>query len=260
MAEPPRLIVDLGSEILKTGICTDEYQKKPYSNSQHRKGIPSVWKGESVSSSRVRIPGQIENDGVVSRRSPCIERGNIVNTKRLESFLQNVYNEILKVDPDERGVVLTTPTHGSSRDRRWLLQHHFETLGFESISLQNQCVMSLYSVGSQSGLTLDIGHGLTQIVPIAEGTILHEGASSTFRGGIDINRYLTRLLDREGHVFVSSDKCTVRKIKEECGMVVKDFKSTLASSMKGDREGEIEVELPDGTFVFEHTIRARSAV
>ena len=245
---PPCLIVDLGSELLKAGICTDEYQNTPYSNSQHKKGIPSVWNGESVSSSRVRIPGQIAKDGVMSRRLPCIERGTIVNTKRLENFLQNVYDEMLKVDPDDRGVVLTTPTHGSSRDRRWLLQHHFETLGFESVSLQNQCVMSLYSVGSQSGLSLDIGHGLTQIVPVAEGTILPEGASSTYRGGIDIDRYLTRLLDREGHVFVSSDRYTVRKIKEECGMVVKDFKSDMASSMRGDREGEIEVELPDGTW------------
>ena len=207
-----------------------------------------MWKGESVSSSRVRIPGQIDKDGVMSRNVPCIERGTIVNTKRLENFLQNVYDEMLKVDPDDRGVVLTPPL-GSSRDRRWLLQHHFETLGFESVSLQNQCVMSLYSVGSQSGLSLDIGHGLTQIVPIAEGTILPEGkASSTYRGGIDIDRYLTRLLDREGHVFVSSDRYTVRKIKEECGMVVKGFKSDMASSMRGDREGEIEVELPDGTW------------
>ena len=38
------------------------------------------------------------------------------------------------------------------------------------------------------------------------------------------------------------------EIKEECGMVVKDFKSDMASSMRGDREGEIEVELPDGTW------------
>ena len=114
---PPCLIVDLGSELLKAGICADEYQNTPYSNSQHKKGIPSVWKGESVSSSRVRIPGQIDKDGVMSRTVPCIERGTIVNTKRLENFLQNVYDEMLKVDPDDRGVVLTTPTSQSVHGR-----------------------------------------------------------------------------------------------------------------------------------------------
>jgi len=252
MSKPPSLIVDLGSQLLKAGICTDKYQDKPYSdNSQHARGIPTTWtksnSASSFSASRVRIPGQISNDSVISRKVPCIERGNIVNTQCLEEFLKNVYDEMLKVDPDERDIVLTTPTMGSRVDRRWLLQHHFETLGFESISLQNQCVMSLYSVGLQSGLSLNIGHGLTQIVPIAEGTIVKEGASSTYRGGIDIDRYMKRLLDREGCVFISSDECTVRKIKEQCGMIVKDFKSDMASSMRGEHKGEIEVELPDGT-------------
>ena len=55
--------------------------------------------------------------------------------------------------------------------------------------------MGLYSTGKMSGLVLDSGHDLTELVPIHDGSIMHHAHGFSHQAGAFINRRLLKSYD-----------------------------------------------------------------
>lgn len=61
-----------------------------------------------------------------------------------------------------------------------------------------QAVLSLYASGKTSGVVLDIGDGVSQVVPVYEGYTIPHAIQRADIGGRDVTTHLQRLLRRAG--------------------------------------------------------------
>ncbi|KAK6811151.1 hypothetical protein RU639_012947 [Aspergillus parasiticus] len=86
----------------------------------------------------------------------------------------------------------------------------------------NQPVLSLYAAGLTTGVAIESGDGLTQVVPVNEGY----STPNTFSriddlAGTDMTNYLANILNREDQI--------ATEIKQKCCRVALDFDSELAA-------------------------------
>jgi actin-related protein 3 len=92
-----------------------------------------------------------------------IKNGIIDNFDYLEKFWNNIFYEILKIDPSNSNVLLST---SPQLDNKHLIpQIMFETFQTERLLLENNTKLSLISSGKYKGLILDSGHEITSVVP-----------------------------------------------------------------------------------------------
>lgn len=174
-----------------------------------------------------------------------VDRGHIVDKDSMSRLLGRAY------DGERRGgrALIAIPTRGAIEDRTWLMDHHFEKRGFERVALENQCVLSVYPTGSTTGVALNVGHGLSQVVPLFDGRPISKGVSVVSRGGKDVDDFTRRLLLREGCSFAPAlDRKIVRKIKETCGVVAKTFEIEMKrAATTGSSIEDADFKLPDGS-------------
>lgn len=94
----------------------------------------------------------------------------VVDFEMLESILEHeIFNNKLKVSPDEHKMMLTEPPNNPKENREKLVEIMFETFKVPRLYLGNQAVLSLYATGRTTGTVLDCGEGITHAVPIYEG-------------------------------------------------------------------------------------------
>ena len=79
-----------------------------------------------------------------------------------------------------------------------LAEIFFEPFGAPGIYFENQAVLSLYAQGKTTGIVMDVGDGVSQVVPIVEGFTVRGGAAIQRQnlGGRDVTNYLMQLLRR----------------------------------------------------------------
>ena len=69
----------------------------------------------------------------------------------------------------------------------------FETFNSLALSVQIQALLSIYSPGRTTGIVLDVGHGVTQVLPVYEGYILEQGVQRVNCCGRDVDDYLAKV-------------------------------------------------------------------
>lgn len=73
----------------------------------------------------------------------------------------------------------------------------FETYATPALHLANRAEMALYASGLSSGLVIQSGFQITNIVPVHEGRALSDVACSLPVGGDTIRNFLKQLMMRE---------------------------------------------------------------
>jgi actin len=107
-------------------------------------------------------------------------------------------------------------------------------------------VLSLYASGRTTGCVIDIGDGVSHVVPIYEGFALSHAISRLDLAGRDITTYLQRLLRQKGFSFTTSaEKEIVRDIKEKLCYVALDPEKEIMLSKKVAGMEKVYM-LPDG--------------
>lgn len=70
----------------------------------------------------------------------------------------------------------------------------FETFKVPKFYLSLQAVLSLYSTGRLTGLTLDAGDGIIHTVPVFEGFAIRHAIERNELGGRDLTKYMSKLI------------------------------------------------------------------
>jgi actin len=122
----------------------------------------------------------------------------------------------------------------------------FDTFNVPSFYVGIQALLSMYSSGRTTGIVLESGDGVTQIVPVYEGYSLQHAITRLNLAGRDLTAWMVKLLSERGHEFsTTAEKEIIRDIKEKLSYVALDFEAEMqkaASSSEIDRS----YELPNG--------------
>eukprot|EP01119_Soliformovum_irregulare_P004045 TRINITY_DN15059_c0_g1_i1.p1 TRINITY_DN15059_c0_g1~~TRINITY_DN15059_c0_g1_i1.p1 ORF type:complete len:366 (-),score=61.77 TRINITY_DN15059_c0_g1_i1:3-1058(-) len=185
----------------------------------------------------------LEKRGLLTLEYP-VQQGIITNWDNMEAIWAHTFEE-LKMDSDYHPVLITQALDNPTANGEKIIQTLFETFNVPATFISKPSVLSLYAAGKVSGLALDSGDGVTQVIPIYEGYALNRASFRSDLGGRDITDYLTRRLKLSGYWFESSAEWQIaRDIKEKLAYVSLDYHDELYNpSMPKD------YELPDGQVI-----------
>lgn len=125
---------------------------------------------------------------------------------------------------DEHPILLTDVPNNPEVNREKMAQIMFETFKSPAIYIAIQGVLSLYAYGLVTGVAVDCGAQVSQIVPTIEGFSISNAMSCLDLGGQDLNLYLMKILGENGFTF-TMQHCieNVCEMKEKFCYVALDF-------------------------------------
>ena len=218
------IVFDNGASTIKTGYGGYEaplyvfksvvgYKKPHLDNS---KNSNDFFVGDDISS-------QI---GIQLLHHP-IERGIITNWDDNEKIWHYSFYNKIKTDPSKHPILVTEPLQNPKECREKTIQIMFETFNVPSFYFGNQGYLSICSNGYTTGVVLDIGDSITQIVPIYQSHVLPNTYKINF-GGRDLNECLFKLLtERKQIINPSTGIDIIQDIKEKLCYVALDYNSEI---------------------------------
>lgn len=240
------LVVDNGTGISKNGYAGED---QPRSVFPTLIGYP---KYESIMTdvehyTREYYIGEeaMQLKGVLKLMFP-VEHGIIEDWTAMEKIWHYTFYTDLRTDPSEHPALLTEAPLNPRKNREKMAEIMFETFNIPALYVAMQAVLSLYASGRTTGCVIDIGDGVSHVVPIFEGFALSHAIQRVDLAGRDITNYLQRLLRQKGYSFTTSaEKEIVRDIKEKLGYVAVDPEKEMRLSKKvaGMKKSYM---LPDG--------------
>jgi len=196
---------------------------------------PEVYIGEKAMKMR----------GVLKLKYP-IEHGIIKDMDAMEKIWYYTFHGILNVDPSQYNVFLTEAPANPSSNREKMAEIMFEKFNVAGMYVSMQALLSLYAVNKTTGVVLDVGDGVTHVVPIYGGYVIAHAINRINLGGRDITRFLVRLLrDKDVYLTSSAEFEIVRDIKEKRCYVAFD----LDQEIKKARSGQVGTPVDRETYV-----------
>ncbi|EFC50487.1 hypothetical protein NAEGRDRAFT_29502 [Naegleria gruberi] len=126
-----------------------------------------------------------------------MERGVVDDWDMMERIYESIYvNQKINTAPENQPLLISEACENPKENRYHMAEILFEKYKVPSIYIASQPVLSLYSTGKSSGLVVEIGHGVSQTVPIFEGFPLYHAIVKSEFGGLDITNYLRQLLEK----------------------------------------------------------------
>ncbi len=251
MAEiPPGLpvVVDIGEASVKVGFAGDQQPRDVFPTIVGREKYQSVM----VDTSEHVRSAYVGNDaaamrGVLKIVYP-ISRGQIMDWNAFYEILNHIFYSILRVDMREHPVIYSEPILNPPNLREHLARVFFETYQVPSLVIFPSAVMALVNAGLSTGLVVEIGEGMTFIVPIHEGEVITYAVNRLPLGGVDVNENLKNFLMQEGYsLSFSAQKEILRDIKEKLCYVAEDINAE--SQMAYQQRLRRPYTLPDGQVI-----------
>jgi actin-related protein len=176
-----------------------------------------------------------------------LERGVIKDWSAMERFWQQVFNDWLRIDPSTHPLILSETPLNPKPKKDKMAEIMFEKFNVPSLFIPMQATLSLYASNRTTGCVVDIGEGVTKIVPISEGYALTHAIQIMDIAGQDITKYLLGLLRQAGYMLTSSaEKEYAIDIKEKLCYIASDLKNEK-ELMKKISSMEKIYKIPDGT-------------
>ena len=230
---PPIIILDNGGGYLKAGFSSD---KIPLITIPSLIGRQILYYGEKIDTSNFlsnsKYKDIIIGDEIIPYYSLLdlsnpIEEGIIKNEDDLEKLWDYAINIKLKItDPSNYKVIVTELPINPLENKIKICEVLFEKIGVNSINIEPQAKLSLFSHGIDSGTVLDCGDLNSYCIPISNGIILKNNIERLNIGGKNITEYLIKLLKKKGYSFNSITNFElIRQIKEKLCFVSNDIKS-----------------------------------
>lgn len=237
------VVIDNGSGSIKAGFAGDSEPKSCFWNMVGSPKYSRVMLG-GISEEKFIGKNAQEHRGLLKLHYP-MEKGIIQDWDSMEEIWEHLYRDELGCKPDMHPVLLTESPLNPARNRARMAEVFFETFQVPAMHVSIQAVLSLYASGRVTGVVLDSGDGVTQVVPVYEGYAIPNAIRRMDVAGRCISKNLLLLLRKSGYNFISSSEHEiVRMLKEKMCFVSpnpsKDIKEFLPVYTKQD-----EYILPD---------------
>ena len=160
-----------------------------------------------------------------------VKRGIIVDWVKMELFLKYLFENELRANISEHPVLFTEIPFNPKSNREKIIELMFETYNTPSFFMKNQAVLSLLSSGRNTGVVVESGDEITNIVPIYEGNQIQDSIKRINLGGRDITNNLIKLLENRGYDFNSNIFLNIdelfNNIKEQKCFVSYDYENDM---------------------------------
>ena len=209
MATP--IVLDIGTAFTKVGFAGEESPKWI---------IPTII---------------APHKNVFREKAPIL--GSIVNDwDAVENFLKNLFDEILKIDPTQHPIVFLEPQLMSQEDKDRMEAIFINKIGIPGVVFSNQALMVLFAYGLTSGCVVDLGHGFSHIVPIYKGQIISDAIARLEIGGLELDKYLLRLLMQDGYIKLApatqKERDAITQFKENYCFIAFDLEGEVEQFQK----------------------------
>ncbi len=208
------LMIDNGSGMVKAGFSGED---APCCVFQCIIGRPKYKQIMPISNNKnIYIGDDAKNKRGILKITYPINHGIVSNWDDMEKIWEYIFYNKLDINTQETKVMLTEVPLNPKINREKMIECMFEKFNVPATFCAIQGVLSLYASGRITGTVLDIGDGVTHIIPIYHGYMIPGTVNRYDLAGRDITNYLCKLLEAQGHKFTSSsDKEIVREIKEK---------------------------------------------
>jgi actin-related protein len=120
----------------------------------------------------------------------------------------------------------------SKEDRERIAEIMFEKFKAPSVYIGLPEVFGLYGFRRKTGLAIHSGYGMTNIVPVYQGTSLNHCSISMMIGGCYLDLWFRKMLWEKGEVIEDAD--TICKVKENVCYVADDFGFEMMKAQTGN--------------------------
>lgn len=247
------IVIDQGSGVIKSGSAGDDAPRsvfqtvigRPYPIYNPQPGMVTM--RETLVGDEAQV-----KRGVLSIDYP-IEHGIVTNWDDMETIWEHIFYNELRKPPEEHPILLTEPPLNPKGNREMMTKIMFEKYNVPAFYVMMQGLLSCYASGRGSALMVEIGDGVTHVVPIYEGYCLLNAVRRVDFAGRDLTSGLQTLLHENGHDFISgADMEIVRDMKEKLCFVADDLNGELSmptSLYSSLYAGDKSYELPDGNVI-----------
>jgi len=224
------VVIDNGSCMIKAGFAGEDRPRSVFSTVV---GIPRVEQAKPyyVGEKAERI------SGLLSMKHP-IERGIIKDWDDMEKIWHHIFDNELRVAPEDQPVFLTDSVAGKP-NREKMAKVMFEFFNTPAMYVGLSGLLTLYASGLTDGVALCLGDGRFTSVPVINGYPQYDAIETSEVAGDDITRFFNDEIQSRGLFFNESKWHTVRDIKEKVCYVSQNYESE-------DSKVEKKYELPDG--------------
>ncbi|KAF4650494.1 Alpha-centractin, partial [Perkinsus olseni] len=222
--------------------------------------------GTSSAGSKVAVVGsRLETSarGLLDIQYP-ISRGSVTDWDGMEHIWRHVFSEGLKCRSQEHPVLISEPPLNPMVHREKLAECLFEVFKVPAIHIASSPVLSLYASGRTTGVVLDIGDGVSQVMPVYDGYAVGHAATRGETAGRNVTEWLQLSLKRQCgiNLLSTADREIVRTMKEDCCAV--SLHPAVQGVWRGGTEWEFDkdprragakqaldhtYELPDGSII-----------
>jgi centractin len=225
------IVIDNGSGTLKAGFAGEDNPKAFGSALVGRPKYQRIMAGSLGDDTKWRTQDEVlvgeaaqSNRGLLRLNYP-IEHGIVTNWDDMERLWYHTYTQDLKAVPEEHPVLITEAPYNPRANRDRMCQIFFEQFNVPSVYVSIQATLSLYASGRTTGVVVDIGDGVSHVVPVYEGFSLPSSIKRMDIAGRDITDQLALLVRRSSGVVLqsSSERELARLMKEKCCFVSKDI-------------------------------------
>lgn len=218
------VVLDYGSHTFKAGYAhsfpTDEEPRVVTPNLVEVASASEVPGAEFPHPFRSSLPG----------KNAAVRQGQIQNHDQFEAILHHIlYHDLAWQQGSEGSIVVAEPLFTSRPDRELLAQLLFEVFNVSGMYVQDQAVLSLFTLGRTSGTVVDIGHDKCDIGTVTEGLL----NSSSARRLPTAGSALTSLLQQQLSSSHQLSPAAALSLKEQCASACEtpeDFDFTTEAS------------------------------
>ncbi|XP_009673638.1 actin-like protein 7A [Struthio camelus] len=242
--ETRAIVIDLGTGYSKFGFAGDPWPSHVISSTVGKQIQETAKTGNKRK--ETFVGRELQTTSVPLELINPLRHGIVVDWNCVQDTWEYIFHTAMKIQPEDHAVLVSDPPLSPTTNREKYAEMLFEGFCVPAIHIAYQSRLSMYSYGRTSALVVESGHGVSCVVPIYEGYIMPSITGRVEYAGLDITRYLMKLLNESGKRFTEDQLSIIEDLKEKCCYTSLDLEQDLSLPV---RKQQIDYELPDGHLI-----------